>query len=1108
MNILSKEEVEIIYDEITSVIESKDELKEKLILLKRIFNHLFVEITSGEEIAFSNIQSRIDFVIVNNDVEEKTIQRLKRIKRFIYISINKRINFSKTKFEEFVSDLISAVDDILKEGLPEKLRIFAEAHKPEEKPDEIKDPDDYIDSIKCIILNVTSINQDIPEKEYFSIYCDGIEDDIRFSLRIYKYYFTDFYILQKNLRRYQTVRILDIKVSVKEKYFYISTNNTQIIIEPDFLIEASEIAECFSGFELNPNIYFVRKLIPSILGEGAFKGTLVNGLMDKLICDSNINPDEVLKELADDNPLRACAIGKEGIEKIFNDIKSTHYKNLLRLFKNKRTNKIKIEPTFLSPIYGIHGRLDALIIPEGKPENKNVFELKSGKPPKRKSIWLNNKMQLVCYEMLMKSTFGQERKGTNSILYSASNESSFRAVSVSLSDEKKVISVRNQIVAEIFRISENNFTILNKFLTSSIGTVPVFSIRDINEFSNLLTESSDAETKYYRYNLSFAIREYIISKIGNSKGSDSERKGFASLWTETLQEKEKDYNIISNLKLEEYKPSNDIVEFSIHEISDHNFRDNDFVIIYKRDGEYPNPLNTELYRGKIKIINTQKAEVELHNKQLDYNYFSAGSIWIMEHDIVESNIWSTIQTLYDFLRAPKTKKEILLGIKEPTFEENDYEFDIKLSKDQNENIQKAISAKDYYLMQGPPGAGKTSTALIGIIKNLIITNREADKKILVLAYTNRAVDEISFKLLENNIDFIKIGGKSTKEDYEISKVFKENTFSDFEESLKLKDVYVSTVSSFYSKMYDLKEIVDIDTIIIDEASQLTDYSIAGILCNFRKFIMIGDQNQLPAVITQDDESCIIKDRELNNLGIRNLNVSLFERLYIRCKKNGWSKAIGQLSTHYRLHEDISTLIENLYDNRLVTGKKEQSNSFNIYNKESENDIEKLLSTSRLIFIESDYEKLSKANYCEAIIVRKLLETIKHVYGNNFNEKTTGVVTPWRAQIALIKKQLEDEEILEKVTIDTVERFQGSEREVIINSYAIHNILQLKNLESFNTEGIDRKLLVSISRGSEQLILTGNRKVLEKGRYYKEIIKHIKKNGTIINTKSRKAIFKV
>ena len=134
----------------------------------------------------------------------------------------------------------------------------------------------------------------------------------------------------------------------------------------------------------------------------------------------------------------------------------------------------------------------------------------------------------------------------------------------------------------------------------------------------------------------------------------------------------------------------------------------------------------------------------------------------MEHDIVESNIWTTIQSLYDFLRAPKIKKELILGIKEPQYDNTEYEYDKNLSEDQNENIRKAICAKDYYLLQGPPGAGKTSTALIGIIKNLILNYKEIDKKILVLAYTNRAVDEICSKLKENSIKFIKIGGKQQK----------------------------------------------------------------------------------------------------------------------------------------------------------------------------------------------------------------------------------------------------------------------------------------------------------------------------------------------------------
>jgi superfamily I DNA and/or RNA helicase len=272
--------------------------------------------------------------------------------------------------------------------------------------------------------------------------------------------------------------------------------------------------------------------------------------------------------------------------------------------------------------------------------------------------------------------------------------------------------------------------------------------------------------------------------------------------------------------------------------------------------------------------------------------------------------------------------------------------------------------------------------------------------------------------------------------------------------------------------------------------------------------MIGDQNQLPAVITQEQESCEITDKDLNHLDINNFQLSLFERLFLRCKNKGWNQAYGMLRTHYRLHKDISALIDKLYNNLLLTGKDEQSFDFNIFSRESDNEIEKLLSKSRLIFIESAYERMSKANLCEASIVSKLLDTIKQIYGKDFNDKTVGVVTPWRAQIALIKKNITDNSIRENVSIDTVERFQGSEREIIINSYAVHSIQQLNNLESFNAEGIDRKLLVSISRGSKQLIILGNRKVLENGKYYKEIINHIKRNGIILSQKERKTVFGV
>jgi superfamily I DNA and/or RNA helicase len=263
---------------------------------------------------------------------------------------------------------------------------------------------------------------------------------------------------------------------------------------------------------------------------------------------------------------------------------------------------------------------------------------------------------------------------------------------------------------------------------------------------------------------------------------------------------------------------------------------------------------------------------------------------------------------------------------------------------------------------------------------------------------------------------------------------------------------------------------------------------------------------LPAVVTQDESKTSVKDSDLNKIGITNLSISLFERLYSVCKKNKWNNAIGMLETHYRLHEDISELINHSYKNKLKSGNELQKSPFNVFNLNSINKIERLLSSSRTLYIDSIYERTSKSNYSESQIVVSLMKTIKEVYGNNFTEDTLGVITPWRAQIALIKNQLEREGITENVTIDTVERFQGSERKIIIVSFAIHNSNQLKNLESINTEGIDRKLLVTLSRASEQLILVGYSKALLSSSNYSRVIKHIKTKGNFINAKERKSFF--
>ncbi len=155
MELLSKETVEIIYEDITSVIESKNELIDKLISLRRIFNGIIVEISENEELSFSSIQSRIDFAIMNNDIENATVEKIRRIKNFAYKSINKKVKFSNKSFSEFVSALITLVFELSGISIPDKLKKIADKYKPEPVQQKIIDPEDYIQSIKCVVLNVT-----------------------------------------------------------------------------------------------------------------------------------------------------------------------------------------------------------------------------------------------------------------------------------------------------------------------------------------------------------------------------------------------------------------------------------------------------------------------------------------------------------------------------------------------------------------------------------------------------------------------------------------------------------------------------------------------------------------------------------------------------------------------------------------------------------------------------------------------------------------------------------------------------------------------------------------------------------------------------------------
>ena len=146
----------------------------------------------------------------------------------------------------------------------------------------------------------------------------------------------------------------------------------------------------------------------------------------------------------------------------------------------------------------------------------------------------------------------------------------------------------------------------------------------------------------------------------------------------------------------------------------------------------------------------------------------------------------------------------------------------------------------------------------------------------------------------------------------------------------------------------------------------------------------------------------------------------------------------------------------------------------------------------------------KVNTDEARIVADMLRRTRRFYGEQFDPaKTVGVIVPYRNQIAMIRKEIEKLGMpeLENISIDTVERYQGSQRDVIIYSFTIQQRYQLEFLtaNSFTEDGriIDRKLNVALTRARKQLILTGNIPTLQKSQVFNRLIQYVKQNGAFI-----------
>ena len=977
--------------------------------------------------------------------------------------------------------------------------------------------------------------------------------------------YIDFSYLRPMLRERMQLNLLDCTVTRKKVVPRL------IVVEPDYLIDISTIANCFETYGHHPLLFTVNRLTPRLSNKHIVLGNFAGSALDDIInhpagYDIKETFRSNFKEKALDYatcPDFDAASFKQDAERQVENIKGI----VDEIFQTFDREKAILEPSFVCERLGIQGRVDLMttdlkLLVEQK-SGKNTFIERKYKNPHGSLHVEKHYVQVLLYYGILQYNFQLSPKNAHiQLLYSKYPlPDGLLEVEPLQKLIREAIRFRNQAVATEFWMADNGFDRMLPLLTPQTLNVEKqndnfynrYLLPQLTETLAPLHQLNDLERAYFTRMMTFVIKEQLVSKVGVQEGVGNSN---ADLWNMPLAEKKETGNIYTGLTIIEKERSSsfngyDTITLAVPQQGEDflpNFRRGDMIYLYAyKKNEAPDVRQSILFKGSLQEIHGDSITVHLNDGQQNPDLIS-GDYFAIEHAGSDIGGTSAIRSLYTFITSNEERRQLLLGQRTPRIDKS-----LTLSRsyhpDYDEIILKAKQAQDYFLLIGPPGTGKTSQALQFLVREQLTGNiysqpssaysaenskhnkpsetintqhstPNTQTAILLLAYTNRAVDEICNMLTENELDYIRIGNEFSCDpkysDHLLKEVLDENaTLNSIKSTLAHAQIVVATTSTMNSNaaLFNIKHF---DLAIIDEASQILEPNIIGLLSTrhaerraIERFVLIGDHKQLPAVVQQQDTL----ETEETNIFLKNIHLlscanSLFERLILTERAAGRTEFVGTLHKQGRMHPDIAD-----FANRKFYAREQlecvplahQLEQTLAYNEASEDETDDVLKAHRMIFIPSkpcrQLNISEKVNTEEARIITDLLRRLYRQLGNNFDpQKSVGVIVPYRNQIAMIRKEIEKLGIpeLEEISIDTVERYQGSQRDIILYSFTIQSRYQLDFLtaNTFYEDGqpIDRKLNVAITRARKQLILTGNEQTLRQNQLFAELIDYIKEKG--------------
>jgi DNA replication ATP-dependent helicase Dna2 len=365
--------------------------------------------------------------------------------------------------------------------------------------------------------------------------------------------------------------------------------------------------------------------------------------------------------------------------------------------------------------------------------------------------------------------------------------------------------------------------------------------------------------------------------------------------------------------------------------------------------------------------------------------------------------------------------------------------DTGLDKSQSDAVANCLAAARFHLVQGPPGTGKTF-ALAKLVWQLVAEGN----RVLVTAFTHRAIHHA----------LRKIRPMVACPVFKVSDPFPHDAegivFKDRFSETGLQDhpgpyvIGCTPFSLFTSRAAEAR----FDVAVIDETSQMRVEAAIMPMLRAQRWFFFGDKQQLPPVAMRP-----VPDPAAD---------SVFARLSVHGEHT-------MLETTYRMNEPLTRWpSENFYQGRLLAHRTNAARRFLLQSDSARSQC--LGPESAMVSVVVNHEGNRACSDEEADETAALIEEMLR---GGLPPGEIGVVVPFRAQAAKIRsllrfRRFSDLPDISKLTVDTVERFQGQEREAMIVSFVVSEDAFMDRIGTFIT--YPQRLNVAVTRARTKVLL--------------------------------------